>query len=442
MDCSDDIVKEWFGQLPEGWSLRRLRTLGRFTSSGIDKKNVEGEPLVRMVNYTDVYGNFTLELRNSPDYMVVSCPANKVEEHGLVQGDMLFTPSSETPEDIGVSAVVMEYLTNTVYSYHITRFRLREKISLHYRKYLCNHPRVLRQFSRLCKGTTRQILVREDFKSAWVAIPPTEQQDRLAGYLDEQTAKIDRLMDMRRRQMVLLKEQRAALIQQAVTRGLNSNAPMKESGLPWLGEIPMHWQCSSLRRFWSVTDCKHLTVPFLDEGIPLASVSEVQSFELDLSQAKRTSEEFYRVLIEGERQPRLGDVIYCRNTSVGAAAYVSNDELLAMGQDVCLIRSAKQNGRYLVYQLRSAFMTEQLNTILVGATFKRINVSDIKALAIVCPSRNEQDAIVEFLDAQGAKTDHLISAYARQLELLTEYRAALIHECVTGQRTVPEAATT
>ena len=269
-------------------------------------------------------------------------------------------------------------------------------------------------------------------------LPCPPEQRRIAAYLDEQTAKIDRLMELRRRQMALLKEQRAALIQQAVTRGLNPNAPMKDSGLPWLGEIPKHWCRASLRRFWMVIDCKHLTVPFLDEGYPLASVSEVQSFELDLSKAKRTSEEFWRQLIEGVRQPLPGDLIYCRNTSVGAAAYVSSDEPIAMGQDVCLVRSSKQNCRYLNYLIRSGFMTEQLNTILVGATFKRINVADIKSLIVLCPPKIEQDDIVEFIDSEAAKFDALIESYARQLRLLAEYRASLIHECVTGQRPVPE----
>ena len=267
-------------------------------------------------------------------------------------------------------------------------------------------------------------------------IPSSAEQDRIAACLDEQTAKIDRLMEMRRRQMELLKEQRAALIQQAVTRGLNPSAPMKDSGIPWLGEIPAHWHCAPLRRFWTVMDCKHLTVPFLDEGYPLASVSEVQSFELDLSQAKRTSEDFWKILIEGGRQPQIGDLIYCRNTSVGAAAYVSSDEPIAMGQDVCLIRSQHQNNRYLNYVLRSGFMGDQLNTIIVGATFKRINVADIKALIVLCPPKSEQDEIVNFIEAQNTKIDSTITAYTRQLTLLAEYRAALIHECVTGQREV------
>ena len=88
--------------------------------------------------------------------------------------------------------------------------------------------------------------------------------------------------------------------------------------------------------------------------------------------------------------------------------------------------------------LRTAFMGEQLNTILVGAAFKRINVADVRALLVVCPPKREQDEIVDFLDTQGLELNALLSAYSRQLALLAEYRASLIHECVTGQRRVCE----
>ena len=83
-------------------------------------------------------------------------------------------------------------------------------------------------------------------------------------------------------------------------------------------------------------------------------------------------------------------------------------------------------------------MTEQLNTILVGATFKRINVADIKALIVLCPPRSEQDKIVEFIESKISQFDAIHSAYSRQLTLLAEYRTALIHECVTGQRVIPD----
>ena len=291
------------------------------------------------------------------------------------------------------------------------------------------------------RGSAGQKRVTEEFVSNYrsAELKPAEQR-RIAGYLDEATGKIDRLLGLRRRQMELLQEQRAALIQQAVTRGLNPNAPLKPSGFHLLGDIPQHWQCAPLRRFWEVVDCKHVTVPFLDEGFPIASVMEVRTFELNLSQVLRTSEEFYKLLIGGGRQPLRGDVIYCRNTAnTGTSSYVGTDESIAIGQDVSLIKSRRENGRYLNYILHSEYMAKQLETIMVGSTFKRINVADIKALMVVCPPKKEQDEIVEFIESQTAKFDMLQSAYARQLELLSEYRAALIHECVTGQRVVPDS---
>lgn len=86
-------------------------------------------------------------------------------------------------------------------------------------------------------------------------------------------------------------------------------------------------------------DCKHLTVPFVEDGIPLASVVQVRNFMLDLSSCKKTKPEWFRQLIEGDRRPKRGDLIYCRNASVGSCAIVDTDLEFAMGQDVCLIRS-------------------------------------------------------------------------------------------------------
>lgn len=423
-DSSDEVVKEWFGQLPKGWELRRLRTLGRFSSSGIDKKTVEGEPLVRMVNYTDVYGNSTLELRNSPDYMVVSCPANKVDEHGLRQGDMLFTPSSETAEDIGVSAVVMEDLDNTVYSYHITRFRMRDGISVRYRKYLCNHPRVLRQFSRLCKGTTRQILVREDFKSAWVAVPPPDQHDRIAAHLDEATAKVDRLIKLRERQMELLQEQRAALIQQAVTRGLNPRAPLKDSGLPWLGQIPKHWV---------VKPIKYIFVSLDGRRVPLSGADRQLMTKRDYDYygasgvIDRVDDYIFdeTLILLGEDGANLLN----RSTPL---AFLATGKYW-VNNHAHILKPRRGLMEYLVHLLE----TVDFAPFVEGSAQPKLTLEKLMSVKIPEPPESEQRLILDFIEDQNAKTDRLLSAYTRQLELLTEYRAALIHECVTGQRAVP-----
>lgn len=170
------------------------------------------------------------------------------------------------------------------------------------------------------------------------SLSPNEQRT-IAAFLDYETARIDQLIAKQQQLIELLKEKRQAVISHAVTKGLNPNAPMKDTGVEWLGQVPKHWDVSALKRFWFVVDCKHITAEFFDEGIPLASIREVQSWAVDLSDAKKTSEEYYKVLIEGNRLPEDGDIIFSRNATVGEAARVTmNHPPFAMGQDVCLLK--------------------------------------------------------------------------------------------------------
>ena len=266
-----------------------------------------------------------------------------------------------------------------------------------------------------------------------VPLPPEEEADAIAAFLDRETARLDGLVAQKEKLLALLEEKRASLIIHAVTRGLNPHAPTRPSGIPWLGNIPKHWEALPLRRRWQVYDCKHITAPFVDEGIPLASTTEVQSLDLDLSRAARTTPEFYERLIDGGRKPGRGDIIYCRNVTVGAAAFVNTDEQFAMGQDVCLIRSETENQRFLAYQMRSAAMQAQLGTILIGSTFQRINVAEIKTLVVTIPPRHEQDAICQFLDPQMEKLSAIEAKLKTAIGLLRERRTALISAAVTGQ---------
>jgi type I restriction enzyme S subunit len=286
----------------------------------------------------------------------------------------------------------------------------------------------------------RQNLDFSHFKRMPVAVPPPDEQEAIVRFLDWANGRLDRAIKAKRKVIALLNEQKQAIIHRAVTRGLDPSVPLKPSGIPWLGDIPQHWEVTALRRHWRVTDCKHLTVPFVDEGIPLASVVEVQPFSLNLNRCKRTKTEWYWLLIEGGRKPKRGDLIYCRNVSVGACALVETDIDFAMGQDVCLIRSNTQNQRFLNYVLHSPFMVHQLALILVGSTFKRINISEIKSLAVIVPPRQEQDIICEFLDADMVNYDATISRLEREIDLLREYRTRLVADVVTGKLDVREAA--
>ena len=301
------------------------------------------------------------------------------------------------------------------------------------------------QFHIEAKGVTRYGLSHAGIKSVWLPLPSLPEQTAIVRFLDHADRRISRYIRAKQKLLALLEEQKQALIHQAVTGQIDVRTGQpypayKPSGVEWLGDVPAHWQVAALRRRWRVIDCKHLTVPFVDGGIPLASVREAQSFELNFKTSNRTTPEWYGKLIEGGREPRPGDLIYCRNVSVGAAALVTTEDRFAMGQDVCLIRSSSENQRWLNYFLHSKVMSDQLALILVGSTFNRINVADIKALLIAVPPVSEQDRISAFLDDALSKLAVAISNCRREQALLREYRTRLIADVVTGKLDVREAA--
>ena len=165
---------EWLGKIPEHWEVKRLGTLGRFSASGIDKHINKNESLVKIINFTDIYSNTRHILDNSIQYMEVTTPENNRIKHLVQKGDLIFLPSSETYEDLGLAALVNEELDNTSFSYHVIRLQFKKDIEHHFKKYLTNNNFVLNQFSSYGKGTTRKIIGRNVFKN--VKVIPLEKQ--------------------------------------------------------------------------------------------------------------------------------------------------------------------------------------------------------------------------------------------------------------------------
>ena len=276
-----------------------------------------------------------------------------------------------------------------------------------------------------------------------ILLPPTDDQHAITDFLDRETAKIDTLVAKKRTLIERLKEKRTALISRTVTRGLPPGAArqagldpypkLKPSGIDSLGKVPEHWEVAQLRRRCTILDCMHRTVSFVDDGIPLASIREVHGFEVDLSDAKQTTEEEYQSLLEGDRRPRIGNIIFSRNATVGDAAIVATSARFAMGQDVCLIRADAQYPKYVLYMLRSEPLAQQLDSFIVGATFRRINVGQIRTFWSCWPPVDEQLVATDYLDRETAILDAMVTKVETAIDRLQEYRTALITAAVTGK---------
>lgn len=421
--------QRWLGQLPRHWQLAPHRLL----FAEINDRDHPDAPMLSVTITKGVIGQRTLLADSSKKD---SSRQDKSAYKLVCPGDIAYNKMRAWQGSIGASDL------RGIVSPAYVVMRLREAHLPAYFHHLFRTPAFASEAERWSYGITSDMwsLRAEHFKMLYSPLPPPEEQAAIVLFLDHANRQIDRFIHTKRKLIALLNEQKQAIIQHAVTRGLDPNVPMKDSGIASLQAAPAHWDVSALRRYWEVVDCKHLTVPFVADGIPLASVREVRKFDLSLEHSKKTTNEWYLLLTEGRRKPKRDDLIYCRNASVGSVAIVNTDESFAMGQDVCLIRSTGQNQRFLNYVLHSRLMTTQLELLLVGSTFKRINVADIKALTVVVPPRPEQDAICRFLDAELLKVDATIARATQEITLLREYRTRLTADVVTGQLDVGEAA--
>lgn len=429
-----DSGVEWLGEIPAHWVLTKMWDVSRAISGGTPAKEErrywDGD--VPWVSPKDMKRRF------------IDSAEDSVTEAAITETGLKLIPPP------AVLVVVRGMILAHTYPVAITRVPV--TINQDMKALQLRHDLDPEFFGYWLQGVGRELLaviveeaahgtkaIRMDrWRVTPVEVPPKAEQHAIAAFLDRETARIDALVAKKERLIELLQEKRTALITRSVTKGLDPNTVMKESGIEWLGEIPAHWDLGPLGRWWDVIDCKHRTVSFLDEGVAVASIGEVQGLQVDLSNAKRTSAEEYGRMIDGGRDPKPGDIVYSRNATVGAAALVTTDQPFCMGQDVSLIRSAIQDQRFLVFLLRSPVVMSQLDAMMVGSTFNRINVGRIKRLFVAVPPGGEQHEIAEFCSRRHERTQHLIDKVRSAIDRLKEFRTALISAAVTGKIDVRE----
>lgn len=435
---------EWLGEVPAHWEARRLGSLGMFSASGIDKKTNECEPLIRMVNYLDVFRNATHTLDNDRDYMVVSCPEWKRRVHDVRTGDMVFTPSSETTEEIGYSAVAVEDIENGVYSYHVLRFRPSKPLDLFFQRYWCNASGVLNQFSVASKGTTRQILNRSDFRSTCVPVPPLGEQQAIGRYLAYVERRVRRFVRAKQKLIALLTEQKQVIIHRAVTRGLDPEAPLKDSGVEWLGEVPAHWEVRQMGRIGRFSKGSGGTKE--DEvqcGVPCIRYGDLYTQHRFFVQKARS---FVSQDASKSYTPiHYGDVLFAGSgetiEEIGKSAVNLITETACCGGDVVIFRSAiGVNAKFLGLATDCPYAAYQKSCMGRGITIMHIYGTELKYMSVAFPPLPEQTAIVEYLDKATADIDTTLTRTGREIELVNEYRTRLMADLVTGKLEVREAA--
>ncbi|WSQ10358.1 restriction endonuclease subunit S [Streptomyces sp. NBC_01231] len=191
-----------------------------------------------------------------------------------------------------------------------------------------------------------------------------------------------------------------------------------------------------LRRLVDVIDCAHVTAPFVDDDrrFPVASIRECQGAYVDLSHCKYTTQEFFDHLRASDRAPRTGDLLFIRNVSVGLVSAVApGTPEFAVGQETVLLRRTSEvDPTFLRYALVGAEANYAVESAMIGSTFRRINVSAIRALPVALPPPEEQRVIANYLDRETAHIDTLIGEQQRLIEMLRDRRVATVAEALDG----------
>jgi len=266
------------------------------------------------------------------------------------------------------------------------------------------------------------------------------EQKAIAAYLDRKTAEIDELIAQKERLIELYEEEKTAIINEAVTRGIDPNVNLKPSGIPWLGDIPEGWYLVPLTKYLeSIVDYRGRTPKKIESGLFLITARNIKNGKIDYSLSEEYVDENDAKSLLGRGKPKIGDVLFTTEAPLGEVANIDNEDI-ALAQRVIKFRGKKAilNNYFLKYWLMSNSFQQDLHTYATGSTALGIKASKLPKLLLLIPPYKEQKAIVEHIEKESDRIDTKIAKTQRIIELQKEYRTALISEAVTGKIKVPE----
>lgn len=285
-------------------------------------------------------------------------------------------------------------------------------------------------------GSTRDKLNQSAMNDIALRICPLEEQQKIANFLDHETAKIDTLITKQEKLIELLKEKRQAVISHAVTKGLNPDAPMKDSGVEWLGEVPEHWSLCSIKYLCrEITDGAHIS-PDLKEGIyHFVSIKDIKNGEINFDDSLLTSEESYHYLVKTGCMPFEGDILFSKDGTIGQTAITPPNKDFVVASSLIIIRPnlEKVSSEYLDLMLQSSLVKEQVESFVKGAALRRLSIQNLLKVFGLRPPLNEQKKIAEYVNFQLSKFSTLEDKAQKQVQLLQERKTALISAAVTGK---------
>jgi type I restriction enzyme S subunit len=424
-DNYKDSGVEWFGEIPSHWNVQKLKINTKIKTGYTPLTSDED-------NFSDE-GTIWVKPDNLKLFEPIIDSKEKVSDLGvkhqnIIQKGSVLLCCIGTIGKFGVAGV--DLLTNQ----QINSITFKDKLTNEYGKYLVFSFED--ELNSLANGNVVRILNTTSLGNIKTPIPSQEEQTQIANYLDHKTNQIDNLISKKQQFITLLQEERIAVINQAVTKGLDPKVKMKDSGIEWLGEIPEHWGVTRLANFGEFLKGRGITKADLtEEGISVVLYGDIYTKynikteklvrKTSIENAKNAIQIFNGDLLftaSGETKEDIGKCI----------VFTGNEESVASG-DVVIFRQNSNDSLFLGYVFNSYNVVNQKARLSKGEIVVHIYSSQLRNIHFALPSLEEQIEIRKHIDLKIEEILDIISKAQQEIELLKEYKTALISEVVTGK---------
>lgn len=425
----------WIGEVPDGWKVGRIKDIidvltdftanGSFADLAKNVKYIDDEDYARLIRLTDLRDNLNnagvFVNENSYSYLSKSKLFGGeilVANVGAYAGLFCEMPMINKPATLGPNMFLL---------------KPNKKMLSRYLYYIGISPLVWGQLTVKATSSAQPKLNKTDIKTTYILIPPLDMQQKLVYFLDSKCSEIDTLIENLRVRMESAKEYKKAVITEAVTKGLDKNTRMKDSGVEWIGEIPEGWEIVRFKHIASIKS--NLVQP--DKYMKYPQVAP-DNIEKDTGRllSHQTVEE--SGIISGNHLFYRGQILYSKiRPNLNKLTVAPFDGLCSA--DMYPIES-KLPTLFMVYLMLSTYFVSQVSLIIQDRVkMPKINQEELGEIKVVVPSQQDMLTIADYLDSKCSEIDALLQNYEDQIATLEEYKKSLIYEYVTGKKEVPTA---
>lgn len=426
MRAMKDSGVDWIGEIPEEWDIKRAKTIFR-------QRNTKGNSCEVLLAATQKNGMIpqslvegVVQVKEDSDLQIFKT----VHKGDYVISLRSFQGGFEFSGYEGVCSPAYQVFYNFI------------PVAQKYYKLLLKSHGFISKMNSLTVGIREGKNIQyDDFACSLLPIPPDNEQHSIADYLDAKCAQIDAIIAKQQEVIEKLKAYKLSVITEKVTKGLNTDILMKDSGIKWAGSIPDHWENRKMISILSmrVVDGPHESPELFDEGIPYISANAIENGEIDFSKMRGYISSAYCDICEQRYKPQRNDILMIKlGATTGQAAIVNTDERFAIWVPLAAIRCNNNVAlsKFVFYALQSFYYIKQMELSWTYGTQQTLGVKTIERLRIIIPPIVEQEKIIAYLDPLCGVVDSAIKKKEQIIDKLDAYKKSLIYEVVTGKKEV------